>query len=314
MRLEVTLYVLLTRVVRGGVPFALVAFLTTLALVSMTSCKNTDDKPELVLPRADAELLARTDGGFPQAPGCGKSLPVGVGAPIGTARGRTFRVYTPRGYDKSRAHPVLFVFHGINSSGAQFQSWFKMEEHVLDEPIVVYPDARKTTLGAAWELGGDRDIEFFEDMRSALFQSYCVDLSRVYAMGFSYGGKFVNSLACKRAHMLRAVSSNDASWGYYGEAGCGRVPALVTHRTKDPDELIEWGKASADTWGRIDGCDLPLSTQPADTAHGCADYVGCKSKVTFCEDKFVDPKWPKDWNHTVREEYRDLVWRWLRER
>ena len=289
--------------------------LALVALVVVASCKDREQRSKTVLAPSDAAAMSSMmDGGGGRAPGCGKTPPAEVGALLATAAGRTFRVYPPRGYDASKPYPVLFVYHGINTSGGQFQSWFKMEEHVMDEAIVVYPDARKTSFGAAWDLGGDRDVTAFDDIRGALFESYCADLGRLYAMGFSYGGKFVTSLACQRASVLRAVSSNDASWGRNGEAGCSALPVLVTHRTNDPDEIIAWGKASAESWARIDGCQGPTATDVTDAAHGCFDYRGCKAKVTFCEDTYVNASWPKDWNHTVREEYRDLVWRWLRER
>ena len=32
------------------------------------------------------------------------------------------------------------------------------------------------------------------------------------------------------------------------KAGCGRLPVLITHRTKDPDELIAWGRSNRDAW------------------------------------------------------------------
>jgi poly(3-hydroxybutyrate) depolymerase len=249
------------------------------------------------------------------APACGKAPPVKRGALVATTSGRTFRVYPPSGYDSKRRYPVLFAYHGIDSNSAAFQAWFRMEDHVNGEAFVVYPDARRTSYGGtAWDLTGDRDATAFDEMRSAIAAAWCIEPTRVYAMGFSFGGKFVTTLACKRPLALRAISSSDADWGAVDPKSCAALPVLVTHRTSDPDQPIEWGRASAEAWARIDGCDDPRSAHVTDEAHGCVDYVGCKREVTFCEDRYVNKDWPKAWNHTVREEYRDLVWKWLRER
>ena len=77
------------------------------------------------------------------------------------------------------------------------------------------------------------------------------------------------------------------------------------------DELIAWGKGAADRWAVVDGC-VP-DTEPSELEHACVKHRACKpgSSVTFCEDTHFDPSWKKDWNHTVREEYRALTWRWF---
>ncbi len=286
-------------------------------LALLLSCTDKD-KPTRVLPPADPASLSLSravDGGVLRSPGCGKPKPVAAGALVATASGRTFRVHPPRAYDPGSAYPVLFAFHGIDSNGGELAERFKIEDHVMGEAIVVYPDARKTSYGGtAWELGGDKDINAFDEVRSAVAQGYCVDVSRMYAMGFSYGGKFINSLACKRPGVLRAVSSSESSWGNANESTCKPMPVLVTHRTADPDELLQWGRTAADTWARIDGCEGPNATDVTDLAHGCVDYRHCKTSVTFCEDKYENASWSKAANHTIREEYIDLIWSWLRQR
>ncbi len=287
-----------------------------LALVTLLPACTDKDKPKSVLPPADPAALSLSralDGGALRSPGCGKPAPVAAGVLVATNGGRTFRVHPPKVYDPGTAYPVLFAFHGIDSNGGELAQRFKIQDHVMGEAIVVYPDARKTSYGVAWELAGDRDITAFDEVRSAVAQGFCVDVSRMYAMGFSYGGKFINSLACKRPGVLRAVSSSEASWGNANESACKPLPVLVTHRTTDPDELLQWGRTAADTWARIDGCEGPTATDVTDAAHGCVDYRHCKTRVTFCEDKYENAAWPKGANHTIREEYIDLIWSWLRQ-
>jgi poly(3-hydroxybutyrate) depolymerase len=244
-------------------------------------------------------------GGALRAPGCGKPQSSPRGLTLRTKGGRTFHVYGPAEYDPTRAYPVVFAFHGWESSGPEFQKWFKMEDHVASAAFTVYPDA----LAPGWDVARDRDLAFVSAMRVGLANAYCIDLARLYAFGFSYGGKFVHHLGCRRPDIIRAISVGDGSWGHSEEASCKPLPVLVTHRTRDPDELIEWGRAAAEAWTRVDAC--AKDTDVTDAEHGCVTHRGCKAPVVVCEDTYFNASWPRDWNHTVREEYRDLTWRWF---
>jgi polyhydroxybutyrate depolymerase len=236
--------------------------------------------------------------------GCGKD----AASPRGAVREidrRTFNTWGPSSYDPNRPYPVVLTFHGIGTNGRDFQKWFKMEEHVEGAAFTVYPDAERI-----WDLRGDGDLKFTAQIIEALASAHCIDRSRVFALGFSYGAKLVHHLGCKRPGLVRAISGGDGSWPR--ETDCSPVPVLVTHRTRDDDEQLAWGKDSAARWAKINGCSDETDT--TDAAHGCVAYRGCKAPntVTFCEDRFFDPKWPHDWNHTIREEYRDLTWAWFK--
>jgi poly(3-hydroxybutyrate) depolymerase len=222
-----------------------------------------------------------------------------------TRSGRTFHVWLPDGYVATHPYPVVLAFHGWYTNGRDFASWFKMEEHDQGA-FTVYPDS----LGPTWDIGGTRDLDFVADIVEAMSNAYCIDRPRVFALGFSYGGKFVHHLGCKRPGLVRAISVGDGSWA--SEKDCAALPVLVTHRTRDHDELVDWGRNAAQRWAKIDGCSP--NADVSDAAHGCVTYRDCTATttVTFCEDTHFDPTWPKDWNHTIREEYRSLTWSWFK--
>jgi poly(3-hydroxybutyrate) depolymerase len=239
------------------------------------------------------------------AHGCGLTATVPRGTSYETRTGRTFHVWGPATYDPNHPYPLVLTFHGWYTNGRDFQRWFKMEEHVDGAAFTVYPDSK----GATWDLGGSADLDFTADVIEAMTNAYCIDRTHVFALGFSYGGKLVHHLGCKRPDLVRAISVGDGSWAE--EAGCRAVPVLVTHRTRDDDEQLAWGRYAAERWAKIDGCSRPPTE--VDAAHGCVAYAGCKApgSVTFCEDTHFDPTWPKEWNHTIRDEYRSLTWRWF---
>jgi polyhydroxybutyrate depolymerase len=276
--------------------------------IGLVGCRRCDrvigDPPTMLVP------VSSDAGDAASSAACGTTHAPVSGAAHITPSGRTFHVWTPSSYDATRALPVVFAVHGMGSDGLGFQKWFKMESFVDGAAIVVYPDSQK----ALWDISGETDLEFFDAMIDGLAGAYCIDRSRIFALGFSYGGKMVHHLGCKRTQRFKAISAGDGSWADGMPKCAGRLPVLVTHRTRDHDELIEWGKDSALRWSRLNGCSA--ETETTDAEHGCAMWKGCApgADVTFCEDKYFDKKWPRDWNHTIREEYLRLTWRWFASR
>jgi polyhydroxybutyrate depolymerase len=245
----------------------------------------------------------------PRAPGCnaGHANASRDGTTRTTRSGRTFHVWGPAAYDEARAYPVVVMFHGWSSKGRSLESWFKMEDHVAGAAFTVYPDSK----GPSWDFAGTQDLDFTAGVLDALADEWCVDRANVLAFGFSYGARFVHHLGCKRPDLVRAIAAGGGSWDH--EVGCvSPMPVLVIHRTADPTMRIAGGRDAAARWAELDGCRGEAEVR--DQAHGCTAYLGCSAGgVSFCEDEHTDRSWPAGWNHTVREEYRGLAWRWFEE-
>jgi polyhydroxybutyrate depolymerase len=243
------------------------------------------------------------------SPACGVvDATSGDALDFNTPKGRAYHVWGPTNYDKTTKYSVVVVFHGWFADGKSFEKWFEMEKYVdRSETFVVYPDA----LNGQWDQAGTTDLDFYDDMMKDLGARFCIDPSRVLGFGFSYGGKFANHLGCKRAGWVKAIAIGDGSPGGDWQK-CGRIPVLFTHRTKDSDELIAWGRQAAALWQGVDQCSA--TTEVSNAAMNCVSNTGCKApgSLTFCEDTFYDPTWPADWNHTVREPYRALTYQWFR--
>lgn len=275
-------------------------FVATLALLGGCHCNSaaTSAAPVVLAPPPTAEAAP------PANASCGTVREPARGVAHATPGGRSFHVWTPTTYDGTRPLPLVFAVHGWYSNGRDFQKWFRLEEFTDDAAIVVYPDSKTHV----WDVHGTTDLEFFDAMIDGLAAAYCVDRARVFALGFSYGGKMVHHLGCKRSERFKAISVGDGSWDD-GAPKCGRLPVLVTHRTRDHDELLAWGKDAAARWARVNGCGTDVTT--TDVTHGCVAFRGCASPVVFCEDTYFNEAWPRDWNHTIREDYLRLTWRWF---
>jgi len=296
-------------------------WLAALALAALASCSGRCGHGEhLSQPSRPARFVPLpAEGERPRADGDSAAiLPrasrgKGCGTPHATPRGethtlegRTFHVWAPAGYDPSRPWPVVLAFHGWGMTGRGFQSWFKMDEHVAGAAVVVYPDSRTDV----WDVHGATDLAFVEGMLARLDERYCIDRAQVLALGFSYGAKLVHHLACRRPDLVKAIVAGAGS--HRTPFACvGKVPVLVIHRTRDGTEAVAGGRDAAERWREANGCGPGESIVEAE--HECVGFPGCVApgSVTYCEDTFFDPTWKPSYNHTVREEYRDLAWTWF---
>jgi polyhydroxybutyrate depolymerase len=83
------------------------------------------------------------------------------------------------------------------------------------------------------------DVGFTEALLDRLEADLCIDRARIYAMGFSNGGLFVSTLACRLDGRIAAVAPVA---GVHVPSDCaGRpMPILATHGTADP--LVPFGE------------------------------------------------------------------------
>ena len=126
---------------------------------------------------------------------------------------RKYFITLPKNYDNTKPHKVLFALHCYGSTGEDFVHHAADYDHptpyygqqVLDKNgdyIFVSLDA----IGGLWNKGqGDHD--FFDQTLTTLNENYCIDTSRVFINGFSYGAMFSYSLMQDMQHRVRAAAT-----------------------------------------------------------------------------------------------------------
>ncbi len=221
--------------------------------------------------------------------GCGED-PAGISQTLDMGgQPRTFELYVPEDYDPSQAYPVVFAWHGGGSMGAWAQSYFGIEEQPGAEVIVVYPDGLEDDWGSTgWEVDPDgHDFVFFDALLDHLAANLCVDETRLFSAGFSWGAYFSNSLGCYRADVLTAFASvaggpprpkDEEDPMYYGECN-GQAAAWVAHGTADEVIPLYEGENARDVFVTNNGCEP--TTAPTDP-DPCVAYDGCTTTVHWC--------------------------------
>ena len=137
----------------------------------------------------------------------GEQFSINVGG-----KNRTFFITLPSNYDNSKPHKLLIANHCMGSKAEDFVHHTPDYDHPtpyygqqkLDKNgdyIFVAPQGNDN---GTWN--GKEDHQFVDEMITAMYDNYCVDTTRVFATGFSFGAMFTNSLAQDLQERLRAVA------------------------------------------------------------------------------------------------------------
>ena len=228
-------------------------------------------------------------GAGPSTSGCGKT-PTMTGAfqttiaVAGVDRG--YFVSIPTGYDPAVPRALVFGYHGSNYTGRMMRTYLDMEKAPLvSKAIYVYPDGMPPpdATSRAWELTATgKDMPFFDAMLAQMSADYCVDSSRIFVAGQSYGGLMTNAVGCLRGDVVRAIAAIAGS-GPNSPSQCkGPVAAWIIHGMDDGNVAFTSGQRSRDHWLMANGC---AATTTQGTPMQCVNYDGCMPgyPVIWCE-------------------------------
>ena len=199
--------------------------------------------------------------------------------------------------------PLVIGFHGYGGNGKTMLNLFGQEKLSGGKAVFIYPDGVKQ----AWyqdALGWDErsatnaDTIFIKDLVDAALKEYCIDATRVYAVGFSWGGYMSNHVGCALGDRFRATAS--FAGGSTGTKNCsGPASALFAHGTADQSEQISAGRKARDEWLKLNSCQ---STSKSVAGGACIAYDGCTSPTWWCEHSGA---------HQVPNELQPVVWDFL---
>jgi poly(3-hydroxybutyrate) depolymerase len=73
--------------------------------------------------------------------------------------------------------------------------------------------------GLGWLNDNGADIAFIGAMVEWAKENLCIDQSRIFATGFSYGGMISNLIGCQMSDVFRAVAPMAGMFNVYGMPG-----------------------------------------------------------------------------------------------
>jgi poly(3-hydroxybutyrate) depolymerase len=244
-----------------------------------------------------------THGGEAGAPvpssGCGKarSLQNGNLTISSGGQNRNYHLKTPANYDQDHPYRLIFMFHWfygsidaiVNPPDADHNTddpYYGLGELAGDSSIFVVPQGLTDQGGAGWANPNNRDVNLADDLLAAVSNDLCVDTSRVFTTGFSFGGAISYKLACVRPDKFRAalvygtgpISGNNA-------AEC-ETPIAFFHVHGVDDRTFDYqtGLSVLDIFAGTNNCAEPNPPNPGQNEHVCTTLAGCSEgyPVRFC--------------------------------
>lgn len=128
---------------------------------------------------------------------------------------REFFITLPKNYNNTKPYKVLFAHHCMGSNAEDFvhhapdydhPSPYYGQQNLDTEGNYIFVSPRGDTDGMPWSMNSSKDHVFFGQLLTLLENNYCIDTSRVFATGFSFGAMFTNSLAQDFQDRIRAVA------------------------------------------------------------------------------------------------------------
>lgn len=157
---------------------------------------------------------------------------------------RRYLLTTPSAHDGETPLPVVLDFHGL-MEGAEVHAGMSAYSALAEEEgfVAVFPHG--TGDPVRWDANPasdpNLDLAYVDAMVEQLGNDLCIDRSRLYATGLSYGAIFTSLLLCERADLLAAAAPVAGIDDPDGCAPSRPVPIVAFHGTDDPILLFNGG-------------------------------------------------------------------------
>jgi len=241
-------------------------------------------------------------GGLNNAPiksaGCGKALgviPKSGTYNISSAGGRgSYIIDMPTGYDKDKPYRLIFGNHCMGGSapkvagtdGGQDQSayFYHVKTQADKDNIQAIYVALQGNGDGTWN--SPNDLKFWNDVLNQVESNLCVDTTRVFVTGFSFGAMFSYALSLEYPEKIRAVATYaPANWNFTQPTN-RHIPVAYYQTTGTGDTRCNWinndskkegGKYCLLQHAQDNGCNTSTEIKLATGGtHTVTEFTGCK--------------------------------------
>ena len=191
---------------------------------------------------------------------------------------RTMNVYAPKNIEKGR--PLIIQMHGMNQDAPYQQNAAKWEP-IADTArfVVVFPNGQNK----AWDISGDKDLNFIKAIINEMYNKYGIDKNRVYVSGFSMGGMMSYHVANKMGDQIAAIAP--VSGGGSPNSPKRAMPIMHTHGTTD--DVVNYNSTvnTLKSWVSNQKCSSsskvtkPYPASRSGSAASLEVWSGCKDNV-----------------------------------
>jgi poly(3-hydroxybutyrate) depolymerase len=232
-----------------------------------------------------ANIVLDTAATVARSAGCDKTKTL-VNGTLSLQSGGKTRKYilnVPASYDKTQAYRLVFAFaeSGSSAQSVATRNYFTMATYDTKTTIFAAPDAENGA--GSW---ANTDVAFTDAILAQLEGDLCIDKTRIFATGFSFGAGMSMALACTRADVFRAVAF------FSGADLTGSCPTTLTkpiayyasQASQDGNGMSPTnpmtGEMKQAQFAAVNGCTAePAATTfpAAGKAHTCTIYKNCSA-------------------------------------
>lgn len=239
-------------------------------------------------------------GGAKPSSGCGKTPPASMRYSIDVSgMAREYILSVPSNYDPNTPYRLIFAWHPWGGSAQQVagtgsSGYYGLKGTSNNQAILVSPEGLDFQgKGLGWANTNGQDIAFLQAMLALFKSSMCIDESRIFSTGFSFGGMMSNAVGC--AGLARAIAPMAGNSTVSGcTNGTTSVAYMGFHGTHDSVVDISGGRTARDVFVKRNGCTSTTTPSSPSWCDGlasnyqpctCVTYSGCAVgyPVTWCE-------------------------------
>lgn len=241
--------------------------------------------------------------------GCGKPLAMTNGKKTirSTNQNRTYIVDIPANYDPNKPYLFFYVSHWINGTSEEMLKYnfydIKTKAMAANKPaIFVAPQSD----GGTWQ---QKDHALFDDIVASMQENLCLDTTRIFAIGYSFGGMISYSLSTNHQHKIRAgVGIAPANFVIWLPNPKLKEPIAWMQMTGMSDATCPWVRNESQKQGAKfialekaadNGCEIPAAIPVWQSGnHVTYEFKGCKTGYPVIASTFNGP-------HSGAEKARD---------
>ena len=212
---------------------------------------------------------------------------------------RSFILKVPTNYNPNTPYRLIFAWHpgGGTAQGVASGNYYGMDTTANANGRAIFIAAQGVDVpingmpSRGWPNTDGQDVALTRAMIAWAKDNLCIDSSRIFATGFSYGGMFSNTLGCEMPDVFRAVAPMAGVLCGNSSTNCSstattcmqhNVAAWVAHGASDTVVATSLGVRARDRLLALNHCTM---TSAATTPSPCVAYSGCDSgyPVHWCE-------------------------------
>ena len=226
---------------------------------------------------------------------------------------RSYFLFLAKDYNSASHMPVVLNLHCWGKNHVNQINYSQMNA-VADTAgfIAVYPDAINGRWNSGisdnpdWPTTPDvNDVGFIDALIDTLFNSYSIDLERIYSCGFANGGFMSFKLACQLSDRIAAVASVSGIISESTANNCNTkhaMPVLLINGTANPfvpyseNGVSGWYSVeqTISHWTDFNNCTVSdtISLSDLDPSDGCIvekiTYTDCSDNVSVVSYKIIN--------------------------